>query len=112
MLRSSVVRSHDPPPSSDRNRPPFSALLIGETLEQSDGAIATPILPHIPGGRPFFFESFLSDVQVSPPSRETKRSEPGPPPVRTHGLRRTCQNPAKTTRGLFGSISTSEQPVS
>src|SRR5258708_4569162 len=77
-----------------------------------DGAPAPPALPQAPAGRPFFLASFLSDVQLSPPSRETNRSEPGPPLVRSHGRRRACQNPAKITRGLFGSMAMSEQPVS
>src|SRR5438552_1258635 len=51
-------------------------------------------------------------LNVRPPSRETYRSLPGPPLVISHGRRRVCQKPAKTTRGLFGSIATSEHPVS
>ena len=53
----------------------------------------------------------LSDFHVSPPSRETYRSEPGPPLISSHGRRRASQNPANTTRGLFGSIATSEHPA-
>src|SRR5262249_9145032 len=93
-------------------RPPFSASTNAYTRAEFDGATATPTLPQTPSGRPFFFESFFSDTQVSPPSRETERSPPGPPLVNSHGRRRACQNPAKTIRGLFGSRARSDAPVS
>src|SRR5204863_4419293 len=122
MSRSSQTRSHFSPPSSDRNSPPFSASMIAYTRCELEGAIATPTLPQMPEGRPLlgvppgadapgspgrFFRLF----HVSPPSRETYRSEPGPPLISSHGRRRASQNPAKITRGLFGSIATSEQPA-
>src|SRR4051812_12845674 len=80
----------------------------------------------MPGGRPFapvapaFFSLPLplplspvfKDVHVSPPSRETYRSDPGPPLVISHGRRCVCQNPANTIRGLLGSMHTSDAPVS
>jgi hypothetical protein len=37
---------------------------------------------------------------------------PGPPLTRSQDLRRACQSPAKRIRGLFGSMQTSEAPVS
>src|SRR5262249_56650052 len=51
-------------------------------------------------------------VQVSPPSCETCSPLPGPPLVRSQGIRRVCQVPAKRVRGLFGSKQTSEAPAS
>src|SRR5262245_53499298 len=82
-----------------------------------EGATATPTLPQMPEGKPFGFSPLrsrfaLRDSQVSPPSRETYRSLPGPPLVISHGRRRACQKPAKITRGLFGSMHTSLAPVS
>src|SRR5438270_4093738 len=109
-MRSSLTRFHDPPPSSERNSPPSFASISAYTRRLSDGATATPILPHAPSGRPA--SPALSCFQVSPPSRETYSPLPGPPDVISHGLRRACQRPAKMIRGLFGSRARSLAPVS
>src|SRR6266487_1830463 len=119
MGRESFASDQFSPPSSERNRPPFSASISAKMRCEFDGATSTAILPQGFAGRPLGFASppplrsgFAKDVQVSPPSRETERSEPGPPLVISHGRRRACQKPAKMTRGLFGSIQTSLAPVS
>src|SRR5262249_39659866 len=108
-----VARVQESPPSSERYRPPSSASIRAYTRRLSEGATATPILPH---GR-FLGSPFpLSSFQVSPPSRETKRP-PSPagvlelPLSRYHGRRTACHRPAKSTLGLAGSKHTSDAPV-
>ena len=66
------------------------------------------ILPISRVGRPFP----SSRVQVAPPSRETWTALPGPPEVRVQVRIAICHVPAKSVRGLDGSITRSLAPVS
>src|SRR5437764_94761 len=128
-LGSGTANPVSPPPTacqSPSRIPPGDRLLLGPravprscmvpmtwygtAVSLLDGAMATPILPHGPSGRPC--SPGLSCVHVSPPSRDVYRPLPGPPEVISHGLRRVCHRPANRMRGLFGSRHTSLAPVS
>src|SRR5262249_36536426 len=77
-----------------------------------DGATCTFTLPHGPLGRPRSFSPpGPSFSHVSPPSRETCSPLPDPPLTSSQGRRRACHIPASTTRGLLGSMQTSDAPV-
>ncbi len=49
--------------------------------------------------------------QVAPPSCERNSPLPGPPLTRPQVCISSCHMPANSTRGFFGSIAMSEQPV-
>ena len=53
-----------------------------------------------------------SSVQVSPPSRVIQSPLPGPPLIRPQVRSASCHIPANRIRGLFGSMTMSEAPVS
>src|SRR5437763_457254 len=63
--------------------------------------------PRTPSGSPWPARRF----QLVPPSIDFQRPLPGPPEVRLHGERTTCQVAAKSTFGLRGSNTTSIAPV-
>src|SRR5579872_589118 len=71
------------------------------------GATATPMRPISPAGRP----PPRKRRHVIPPSVDLYNPSSRPPLVNVHGLRRICQMPAYTMRGLRGSASMSLTPL-
>jgi hypothetical protein len=76
-------------------------------LFESDGAIATSILPTGGLGNPS--SAFF---QVAPPSRVMYTPLPSPPLNIAHVWTTTCHVPAMSTLGSLASIEMPEQPVS
>src|SRR2546429_9246108 len=79
-LRSQLTTFHDVPPSSERHREPWLAVWISAyTRLESEGAMATSILPTGGVGRPR-----VRRVHVVPPSREAYPPLPAPPLTMAH----------------------------
>src|SRR5215469_7132591 len=70
-------------------------------------ANANPILPYSPSGKPSSLPNFF---QFLPPSMVRYRPLPGPPLLKSHGVRRCCHMLASRRLGLEGSITRSLQP--
>src|SRR6185437_552393 len=107
-LRSSLVRFHVAPASSERYTPPFDASTIAYTRLGSAGDTDTPIRPITPVGNPALR---VISVQWSPPSVVLKSPLPGPPLDICHDVLYACHSAAYRTSGWFGSMDRSIAPL-
>ncbi len=109
MFSSSLILNHLKPPSLEPYKP-FAALfsMRAYTFLGLLGAMAMPIRPKSPSGKP---SSLVRLVQVSPPSKVTYMPLPSPPLLKIQGQRRYSHIAQMSLLGLTGSMTKSAAPV-
>src|SRR5260221_864375 len=108
MARLSFASDQVLPASSDLKSPPFSFSTSAYTRLELAPDTAMPMRPMTPDGRPGLR---VISVQVSPPSVDLNRPEPGPPLDIVYSFRNASHRAAYMTFGLERSIAMSMAPV-